>query len=264
MPTGSARISSPGAGLDREGDEAALGDAGDEGREGGGVADDRGPRRVDGGEGDGFAGGLRRRAGLRLGDRRDRRRLDAELRRDAAGEAAELHLGEPGRRVSGSGSRSSRVVERLGERHVAAQGDEVARDADLVGVVDQGLAALGLLDLAGAGEEGVEVAVFGDELGGGLDADAGGAGDVVDRVAGEGLDVDDAVGADAELLDDLVGADRLVLQGVEHDDAGGDELHQVLVGGDDGDAAAGRHRLHGVGRDDVVGLEAAHARCRAG
>ena len=128
--------------------------------------------------------------------------------------------------------------------------------------VEQGLAALRLLDLAGAGEKRVEVAVLADELGGGLDADAGGAGDVVDGVAGQRLDVDDAVGADAELLDHLVGADRLVLQGVEHDDARGDELHQVLVGGDDGDPPAGGDRLGGVGGDDVVGLEARHLDAR--
>ena len=90
----------------------------------------------------------------------------------------------------------------------------------------------------------------------GLDADAGGAGHVVDRVAGERLHVDDPVGADAELLDHLVRPDRLVLQGVEHHDAGGDELHQVLVGADDGHPPAGRGGLGRVGRDDVVGLEA--------
>ena len=73
----------------------------------------------------------------------------------------------------------------------------------------QRLAPLRLLDLAGAGQQRVEVAVLADQLRRGLDADAGRAGDVVDRVAGQRLHVDHPVGADAELLDHLVRADRL-------------------------------------------------------
>jgi hypothetical protein len=65
---------------------------------------------------------------------------------------------------------------------------------DLVGEVDQGLAALLLLDLAGAGQQRVEVAVFVDQGRGGLDADARAPGHVVDAVAAQGLDVDHLVG----------------------------------------------------------------------
>ena len=60
----------------------------------------------------------------------------------------------------------------------------------------------------------------------------------------------------AEALDHLRLADRLVLHGVVHDDAGLDELHQVLVGGDDGHVGAGVDRLERIGGDDVVGLVA--------
>ena len=42
--------------------------------------------------------------------------------------------------------------------------------------------------------------------------------------------------------------------GVVHGDAGLDELHQILVGGNDGDVGAGRHRLPGVSGDEIVGL----------
>ena len=65
-------------------------------------------------------------------------------------------------------------------------------------------AALLLLDLAGAGQQRLEVAILADELRGGLHADAGHAGHVVDGVAGQRLDVDDVVRADAEFLDHLV------------------------------------------------------------
>ncbi len=63
-------------------------------------------------------------------------------------------------------------------------------------------------------------------------------------------------GGDAEFLHHLGGADAAVLHGVVHDDAVVDELHQVLVGGDDGGGGAGFARLAHIGRDQVVGLEA--------
>src|SRR3546814_1836575 len=59
--------------------------------------------------------------------------------------------------------------------------DEIARDPRLVGELDQALAPLRLLDLVGIGEQRVEIAPFGDELGRRLDADAGDARHVVDR-----------------------------------------------------------------------------------
>ena len=77
-------------------------------------------------------------------------------------------------------------------------------------------------------------------------------------------------GADAELLDhlgladDALGARALGLLvaggGVEHHDAGPDQLHQVLVGRDDGDVGAGLAGLAAIGRDEVVGLVADPAR----
>ena len=47
-----------------------------------------------------------------------------------------------------------------------------------------------------------------------------------------------------------------VLHGVDHEHAGADQLHQVLVGGNDGDVAAGLDRLLRVGGDQIVGLVA--------
>ncbi|MOA12154.1 hypothetical protein D3C78_1321270 [compost metagenome] len=37
---------------------------------------------------------------------------------------------------------------------------------------------------------------------------------------------------------------------------GRDELHQILVGGDDGDIGADRFGLPGIGGDDIISLEA--------
>ena len=107
----------------------------------------------------------------------------------------------------------------------------------------------------GGGEDGFDSAELLDELGGGFRADAGHTGDVVDAVAHEGLDLDDLVGGDAELVHDLGGADGALLDGIVHRDLAVDELHQVLVGGDDGGAPALGGGGAGVAGDEVVGFE---------
>ena len=84
---------------------------------------------------------------------------------------------------------------------------QLARDARQLGILLQRLAPLGLLDLAGARQQRLEVAVLVDELGRGLDADARHARHVVGRIAGQRLDVDDLVGRDAELLHHRLGPD---------------------------------------------------------
>ena len=121
-------------------------------------------------------------------------------------------------------------------------------------MVDQGLAALGLLDLLGARQQRLQIAVFLDQQGGGLDADAGRARHVVDRIAGQRLHIHHAFRIDAELLEHLVAADQLVLDRVQHVDAIADQLHQVLVAADDRGRAPGVAGSTGHGRDDVVGL----------
>ena len=145
--------------------------------------------------------------------------------------------------ASASGSRTPSMLDGHLDRHVVLERDEIAGETGLHGELGQALAALGLLDLAGAGEQRVEVAVLVDELGGGLDADARHARHVVGGVAGQRLHVDDLVGRHAEFLAHLVGPDGLVLHGVEHDEAGLDQLHEVLVGGDDGHVAAGSQHV---------------------
>ena len=129
-------------------------------------------------------------------------------------------------------------------------------------MLDEVLAALGLLDLLGPGQQALQIAVLADQLGRGLDADARDAGHVVHRVARQGLDLDHLVGRHAELLHHLLGADLEVLHGVEHGDAVADQLHQVLVGGHHGDPDALRPSLLRVGRDQVVGLEVGHLDAR--
>ncbi len=75
----------------------------------------------------------------------------------------------------------------------------------------QRLAALGLLDLAGAREQRIEIAIFIDELRGGLDADAFRARHIVGGIARERLHVDDLVRRHAEIVDDFLFADEALL-----------------------------------------------------
>ena len=108
----------------------------------------------------------------------------------------------------------------------------------------------------GTGQQGVEVAVFLDQLGSGLGADAGGTGDIVGAVADQGLYLDHLIGGDAEFLEHGLLGEAALLHRVPHDDRGADQLHQVLVGGDDDRLAAGVAGAAGIGGDQVVGLPA--------
>ena len=105
-----------------------------------------------------------------------------------------------------------------------------------------------------SGEHGFQVAELVDQLRRALRADAGNAGDIVGGIADQRLNLDHLVGGDAELLHHLGWADRLLLDRIQHVDAGTDQLHQVLVGGHDGHLTAGIGGRQGVGGDQVVGL----------
>ena len=202
--------------------------------------------------------GLRRGQGGSCGRRRrgDGRRRLAQLAGEARQKALEALLLQPRQQHVGIGLL---LVEGLGlgrRRHVVPERDQLARDARQLGILLQRLAPLGLLDLAGAVQQRLEVAVLVDELGRGLHADAGHARHVVGRIAGQRLDVDDLVGRDAELLHHRLGPELGLLDRVHQLDARPDELHQVLVGGHDGAGGAGLDGEAGVGRDQVVGLVA--------
>ena len=185
-----------------------------------------------------------------------RRRLGAQALGNATRQGIELHDAQEAEQLRRIGIAHAQRFGRDHVRHVVLEAHELARHTRLVGELDQLLAPLRLLDLAGAGQQRIEIAVLLDQLRRRLDADARHAGDVVGRIAGQRLHVDDLFGRHAELLDHLVAADLLALHGVEHDDAGPHELHQVLVGGDDGHVAAGIDDLARVAGDEVVRLEA--------
>ena len=175
---------------------------------------------------------------------------------DALGERRELHLAQKTEQVRRLRLVHAHLLQRDLNGYIELQGHEIARHACLVGELDQLLAPLGLLDLAGPRQQRIEIAVFLDQLGGGLDADARHTRHIVHRVTGQRLHVDHLVRRHAELLDHLVRSNPPVLHGVEHGDAGLHELHQILVRGDNGDVGAGLRRLDRIGGDQIVGLVA--------
>ena len=199
--------------------------------------------------------GMRRGKGRHLRDRRlgalpgsHRRRSGQPLRHPRR-----RARGTPSRRRNGQQlSRVERLDrerrQRARQRRVVVELDQLLRQPRLGLVVDQRLAPLRLLDLGSVGEQGFEIAVGIDQLGRGLDADARDAGNVVDAVAAQRLDLDDLVRADAEFLAHLGLADRpipVIGSSMRHPVA--DQLHQILVGGDDGDLRP-RLRRHGAHR----------------
>ncbi len=231
--------------------ERGLGERGDLRRSSGGrFGRNRGARAS--GRGCGLLG----RHGRANRNRDGRRRLGAERFGNTPRQCAEFHLLQEGEQHRRNGVAHAQRVGGDHLRHIILETHKLARDARLVGELDELLAPLGLLDLAGAGQQRVEIAVFVDQLGRRLDADARHTRHVVGRIPGQRLHVDNLVGRHAELLDHLVAADLLGLHGVEHDNAGAHELHQVLVGGDDGDVAAGIDDLARIAGDEIVGLKA--------
>ena len=98
--------------------------------------------------------------------------------------------------------------------------------------------------------------MFADELRGGLDPDARHTRDIIRRIPDQRLHLDELPRRHAKFLDHLGNADPAVLHGVVHDDAVVHELHEVLVGADDGCGGTQLARLTHIGRDQIIGLVA--------
>ena len=190
-----------------------------------------------------LGGGLRSGSGnRRVGDGG---RLDLQAVGHPFAERSELHLAKEAQNRLRLRLLHLELIQRPGQRHMIVQRDEAFGNADQLGILHQRGAALGLLDLLGARQKRFQIAVFVDEKGGRLDADPRRTRHVIDAVPGKGLHVHHPLWPDAEFLLHLLDADALGLHRVIHVDALADELHQVLVGGNDRDIAARLGRLPG-------------------
>jgi hypothetical protein len=104
-------------------------------------------------------------------------------------------------------------------------------------------------------QQALQVAPLADQLRRTLLPDALHSRNVVARVAHQRAQVENALRRHAEALLHLGWTETAVLHAVEERDPLADQLHQVLVRGDDRHPGLGRRLLH-QGCDDVVGLEA--------
>ena len=198
MPTSSARISSSGGGLGVERDRAAVADARRPSR--------RAPQRRRGSSHRPSDRSAAAPTGSALGAaspatcvgasacRRDAPAAPAPRARlaDPVRQRAELHLAEEGRAgVSASGSRTSSASSGSSAAARRASASPASRDTRIWSAWSISISRrLGCLISPARASSAVEVAVFLDQLRGGLDADAGRAGHVVDRVADQRLHVD--------------------------------------------------------------------------
>ena len=185
----------------------------------------------------------------------DRRRIAIAGIGNAARERGKLHRLQEADQLRAVLRFKHQGIEFEFQRHIGPERHQLAGNAGEFGIGDDVFAALLLLDLAGTGQQRIEIAEFFQQLRRRLRADAGNAGDVVDRIAGHGLQVDHLLGRHAPFLDDIGNANLLVLHAVIHVDHRRDELHQVLVGRDDRHIGTGSFGLAGIGGDDIIGFE---------
>ena len=156
------------------------------------------------------------------------------------------------------------------QRAIFAQLHQHAAEPRHVGLLDQRIAQLARLHFRRGRQRGFEAAMILNQLRRGFRTYPPDTRNVVHRIAHQGEHVAEQLGRHAELLDHLGHVDPLVLHRVEHVDAAAarvfgvprltvgafaDELHQVLVGGHDGDVPAARGGGAGIGGDDVVRLD---------
>ena len=102
-------------------------------------------------------------------------------------------------------------VEVLRQFHVAVERDELARQPRHLGMRFQIVAHFRRLHRRHRGEHALQIAIFDDQPGSGLWADAGDARDIVDGVAHQREYVAQSIWADAEFVDDIINRAPLVL-----------------------------------------------------
>ena len=222
-----------------------------------------------------FRQGLARGTAGRRGSGRDRFcRIELGRRRGAAGtraqapqQAGEAMRAEERRQRLGRNGIQLEGIQRHRQFAVLPQLHQHAGEPRHVRLIDQAFAQLGRLHRRCRGQGRFQAAVFLDQLGRGFRTDAADAGHVVHRIAHQRQHVAHQFGGDAELGDHFRHVDPLVLHRIEHVDAGfdaafmrtaADQLHQVLVGRNDGHVPAPGRGGARIGGDQVIRFQPRH------
>ncbi len=138
-------------------------------------------------------------------------------------------------------------------------GGQFLRQTGEIAMFQERRAILFALHGIGMGENGIEGTVFLQQRQGADRSDAGHARNIIRSIAGQGEVIDDLFGREAhfaldaitiEPLDPLAAAMRIVDEGVVID-----QLHQILVAGDEHGLQIVAPRLPGEGAHDIIRLE---------
>ncbi len=105
-------------------------------------------------------------------------------------------------------------------------------------------------------ENRLDTAILKDEFNASLVSNAGCARDVIDGIAAQSHDIDDLFRWDAKCFRDLSGIeDEVIFLRVEHLHLRSNELHHVLVAGDDEDFMLLLGGFASEGTDNIISLE---------
>ena len=181
-------------------------------------------------------------------------RIDPEGIRNPLGQRAELHLFQKAQQRVGIRISMLQIIQSEIQWRFAVQLHQLFRQFDLIALFDQGLTALGLLDLFRAVQQFFQRAEFTQQLSRRFHTDPRRARHVIDGITRQRLNIHHAFGIHAEFLEHAIAVDHTVFHGVVHHDTIAHQLHQVLVRTHDRDRPARFTRLTGQRGDDVVGL----------
>jgi len=148
----------------------------------------------------------------------------------------------------------SEIIKRHIERHMRFKPNEITRDARFIRVFNEGFTALGLFDFTRTRKQLIEIPIFGDELSGRLDADPRHARHIVNRVPRERLNINNTFGWHPKFLNDFIRADAFVFHRIVKRHTIANELHQILVRGDNGCGGTCLGGKPRIGRNQIIRL----------
>ena len=124
------------------------------------------------------------------------------------------------------------------DRHVVFELNQLFGNPCVVQIGQQRFAAFVLFDFAGMFQNALQRTELVDQFGCGFWTDSGNARHIVDAVAGKSLNIYDLFRVNAELFLDVFRREKFVFHRIVKFDAGTNQLHQVLVSGNDNDLIA--------------------------